>query len=125
MGVPERVNVRGKGCGMQPFCFYRVRACNLALKYLIDDTFPMSTTPALAWFTDIAGCPGLPQIVAVAVAVAVARPVSHRSSMRPLRDGAAGCPCCRTQEAAPIMPATMPRNEALVSQLRAKLRESS
>lgn len=38
--------------------------------------------------------PGLPQIVAVA------QPVSHRSSMRPLRDCAAG-PCCKTQGSGP------------------------
>lgn len=39
--------------------------------------------------------PGLPQIVAVA------RPVC---SMRPLRDGAAGCPCCSTQGSGPGQP---------------------
>lgn len=55
----------------------------------------MSTTSALARLTEIAKCPGLPQMVAVA------RPVSRRSSMRPLRDGAAGCPSCRTQGSGP------------------------
>ena len=33
-------------------------------------------------------------------------------------------PAVGLREAAPSMPATLPRNEALVSQLRAKLRES-
>jgi hypothetical protein len=106
LGVPERVNVRGKGCGMQPFCFDRVRACNLALNYLINDTFPMSTTPALARLTDIAGCPGLSKLVAVALTAPKAASVAG------------------LREAAPSMPATMPKNEAIVCQLRAELRES-
>jgi hypothetical protein len=104
VGVPERVNAKRKGCGMRPFCFDRVRACNLTLKYLINVTFPMSTTSAR--LTDIAGCPGLSKLVAVALTAPKAASVAG------------------LREAAPSKPATMPKNEAMVCQLRAELRES-